>query len=100
MFIIPFGRGGILSNTYRYIESGITDSYIFKYLANGYVNNKLVDYLEVITLQNSNDIITMYPYENRERREYIDITPEIEFSTLKHQRVSQIDKFNARYGKK
>ncbi len=83
----------------KYISNTFANSYVFGYTANGHVESKLVDYLEVITLQNSNDIITMYPYENRERREFIDITPEEEIYSLKHQRVSQIDKFNARYGK-
>ncbi len=84
----------------RYNPSAFQNSYVFGYLANGHVNNKLVDYIEVITLANSKDIITMYPYENREKREYYDITPILNSSSLKRQRGSQIDKFNARYGKK
>lgn len=89
-----------LPSARKYISNTCADSYVFGYRANGHVESKLVDYIEAITIANSNDIITMYPYENRERREYIDITPEIDVSSLKRQRVSQIDKFNARYGKK
>lgn len=108
---IQFVKEFPLENTYyeirqklpsarKYISNNFADSYVFGYRANGHVESKLVDYIEAITITNSCDIITMYPYENSERREYIDITPEIDVSSLKRQRVSQIDKFNARYGKK
>lgn len=79
--------------------SDIANLYIFKHDACGHVNSKLVDFFGVIALKDSNDIITMYPYENRERRECIDLTPKIE-DNPKVKRMSQIDKFNQRYGKK
>lgn len=77
----------------------ITNLQIFRYDAIGRVNSKLVDYLAVVTLKDSNEIITMYPYENRERRECIDLTPKNQ-DAPKAKRMSQIDKFNQRYGKK
>lgn len=83
----------------RFIPNGFQNAYIFKYNANGHVYDKLVDYFQVRTFHDTNEIITMYPFENQGKEEYIDITPEEEIYSLKHQRVSQIDKFNARYGK-
>lgn len=86
-----------LPNEKKYINDEITNSYIFKFINSGHAGNKMVDFIKVITLLDSNDIITMYPYENKERREYIDITPELD-EPLKRKRISQIDKFNRRYG--
>lgn len=88
-----------LPNEYKYIKSGFTESYIVKYDANGYCDNRLVNFIEVITLQDSSEIITMYPYENKEKRKYIDITPKREENTFTRKRMSQIDKFNQRYSK-
>ncbi len=83
----------------KYIPDAISNSYIFKYDASGHVGSKLVDFFEVITLLDSSDIITMYPYENKEKRDFIDITP-LDSVSLNRKRVSQIDRFNQRYGKK
>ena len=76
----------------------ITNSYIFKYDSNGRIDNKLVDFLIVIALYDSNDIITMYPYKNREKVEFYDLNPELDIEeSPKLKRVSQIAKFNQRY---
>lgn len=73
---------------------------MFKYDNNGRVNGRMTNYFEVVVLNHSNDIITMYPYLNTERRPYTDITPEItEIEHPKVKRMSQIDKFNQRYQK-
>lgn len=77
----------------------ICNVYFFKYESNGHVNSKLVDYFAVVTIKDTNNIITMYPYENREKRECINLTPPIE-DIPKVKKISQIDKFNQRYGKK
>ena len=82
----------------KYYNRIIENSYIFKYDNCGRVNGKRVDYLEVVTLQGSNDIIMMYPYENKERISCIDLTIEKEVVS-KVKRISQIDKFNQKYGK-
>lgn len=76
----------------------INNLYIFKYDSNGHVDSKLVDYFAVVASKDSNDIITMYPYENRERRECVDLTPK-NLDTPKVKRISQIDKFNQRYNR-
>lgn len=80
-------------------DSIITNLYVFKYDSIGRVNGKLVNHLAVVTLKDSNDIITMHPYENKARRECINLTPENQ-DIPKAKRMSQIDKFNQRYGKK
>ena len=75
--------------------------YVFKYDHNGIYNGKSLDYFEIITLQDSNDIITMYPFDNKNGFPYIDITPKIEVEDdyRKVKRMSQIEKFNQRYFK-
>lgn len=83
----------------RIYSDMINNFYIFRYDSNGHIDSKLVDYIYVVTLKDSNDIITMYPYENRERRDCIDLTPKF-IESPKVKRMSQIDKFNQRYGKK
>lgn len=55
----------------------------------------MFDYFKVVTFRHFNDIITMYPYLNKERSSYTDIIPsitEVDGSRLK--RMIQIDKFD------
>lgn len=78
-------------------NSLIDSQYIFKYDNCGKINGKTVNYIEVITLHDTDNIITMYPYKNMERTSSIDLTPAMDTSKVK--KISQIDKFNQRYGK-
>ena len=71
---------------------------IYRYDKCGYSKGKLVDYFAVVTIGNTNNILSMYPVDNPERIKCLDITPILE-SKKQPIRVSQIDKFNARYGK-
>lgn len=83
------------------IYDGVVEvSYIFKYDRCGRVYNKSVDYIKVIALPESNDIITMFPYDNKGATACMDLTPVFEEEQSKIKRMSQIDKFNQRYGKK
>jgi len=79
----------------------IYNSYVFKYANNGSVNGLSVNYIRVITLQGSNDIITMYPYRNKEKLPYIELKKNeiLEEDYSKVKRLSQIEKFNKRYQK-
>ena len=77
----------------------INNSYHCKYLACGHEKTELVDYIKVIALADSNDIITMYPYKNQENYCHIDLTPNMD-DNLKLKRMNQIDKFNQRYNRK
>lgn len=71
---------------------------IYRYDKCGYSKGKLVDYFAVVTISNTDHILSMYPIDNPERIRCLDITPILE-SKKQPVRVSQIDKFNARYGK-
>lgn len=82
----------------NFISSATSTFYIFKYNKVGILNNKLSDYLKVVTLSNSNDIITMYPFYNLEKFTHTELNPEKEETiTLSRTRKSQIDKFNQKY---
>ena len=76
------------------------DTYIFKYNNSGKVNDKSVDYFEVICFHNTSNIITMYPTECCEELPYIDLNYLIKNNNPKTKKLSQIDKFNKRYGVK
>ena len=79
-------------------QDGYGASYIFKYDNVGKINNKNVNYILVVTMIDTNDIITFEPYCNIENAPFIDITPELEESNVK--KLSRIDKFNQKYGMK
>lgn len=94
-------RGMLPAENISY-NSILSNTYIFKYDSIGKVGDRVVNYIKVVAIQGSNDIITMYPYENRERAFYIDINPylkDVEDGTYKRKGMSRIDKFNQRYGK-
>lgn len=80
-------------------ESIIDTVYIFKYDYCGRVYGKMANYIKVIALNDSNNIITMYPYLNTGKNDIVsDITLNEEKNKVK--RISQIDKFNNKYGQK
>lgn len=87
----------MIPNKDRIYDDTISDKYIFKYDACGHVNSKSVDYFVVVAIKNTNDIFTMYPCSYKPDIRVPDLTPEI--SKEKTKRMSQIDKFNQRYGK-
>ncbi len=77
--------------------------YNFKYQECGHVGKYYTDFFQVAALNNvTHDILTMYPCFQPEYFSYTDLDPifrkEEEGPKLK--RVSQIDKFNQRYGLK
>lgn len=80
-------------------ENVIENVYFFKYLNNGIANSSKADYIKVYATLGTPDIITMYPFNLKERKECIDLTPELE-ELHKVKKLSQIDKFNQKYGKK
>lgn len=86
-----------IPNQDRIYDDVVSDKYIFKYNACGHVNSKIVDYFVVIATKNTNDIFTMYPCSYKPDFIVPDLTPEV--SKEKTKRMSQIDKFNQRYGK-
>ena len=85
------------SDNYR-IYSMVNYVQIFRLMNNGVVNGKSVDYIKVVSLLDSNNIITMYPYENIEALPSMDLSSILVEDEPKVKRISQIDKFNSRYG--
>lgn len=99
----------LVNEVKKYIPSAIrlyphlyTDVYIFKYNECGTYNNETVNYFKVICFHNTADIITMYPEINCENLPHIDLNYLIKNDTIQSKgpvkRLSQIDKFNKRYG--
>lgn len=75
------------------------DVYIFKYDECGRDNNKTVDYFKVICFHNTSDIITIYPSRDCQALPHIDLNYLIKDDARpKVKQLSQIDKFNKRYG--
>lgn len=78
------------------------DVYIFKYDECGRDDNKTVDYFKVICFHNSSEIITIYPSRYCDALPAIDLNYLIKNETTSSRgpvkKLSQIDKFNKRYG--
>lgn len=70
------------------------DKYILKYDNIGYFDNKVINQLEIIVVPKTKNIITMYPCKNILNTDIEeDIKPKKEVK-----RLSQIEKFNLKYG--
>lgn len=80
-------------------ENYIGNNYIFKYDNCGYIKNTRTNYFEVITLKDTNKLITMYPCDYGKNYDYIDINYLKEEKKSNVKRLSQIEKFNKKYGK-
>ena len=78
--------------------SNILNAYVIKYDKCGYCDGKIVNYIRVVTLLDSNDIITMFPIYSNNDVPFIDFTPEKEPEKPFVKRMNQIDKFNKKYG--
>ena len=87
-----------IPNMTPYNEGLLTKSYIFKYDKCGYYQEMLVDYFKVYTLIDSNNITTMFPFNNTSRLNYLDINDlRYKEDKVKVKTISQIDKFKKRY---
>lgn len=93
----------LLPNKNRLLISIYADRYYFKYDNCGYRKDRNTDYFTAVVLHDSNEIITMYPCSIDEvSTDFIDLNPyfkkeEKEYTRTK--RMSQIEKFNQKYGK-
>jgi tetratricopeptide (TPR) repeat protein len=75
--------------------------YTFKYDECGRDDNKITDFFEVVVFPDTKDIITMYPTFTPNNRYYVDLNhlkEKKEDSSFGVKRLSQIEKFNKRYG--
>lgn len=106
IFSLDFPIDTILTEIKKYIPSAVrlypnfyVDVYVFKYRECGKVNNRIVDYFKVVCFHNTSNIITIYPDIDSQELPHIDLNYLIQDDKyLKTKRLSQIDKFNKRYG--
>ena len=75
-------------NDETFHDSNLVDCYILNYPNVGYCEDKISDLLKVITLPNTKEIVTMYPYVKNKA---------LLKSKPKVKKLSQIDKFNQKY---
>ena len=88
----------LLSPTRMY-PNFYVDIYTFKYDGCGTINGELANYFNVVCFHNTSDIITIYPDEYSQDLPYIDLNHiNKNYSAPKVKTLSQIDKFNKRYG--
>ena len=88
-------------NEANYIDNNFTDCYILKYNNIGINSEGICNYLKVVTLPNSKEIVTIYPYDDIciDDFMYEEVQEEIMISKQqKVKKISQIDKFNKKYG--
>lgn len=89
----------VLSKSKYYFNiATLTDTYLFEYPEIGEYENQTVNILKVVTTHDTNNIIMLYPNVEKKNLSYekINENPKIELK-VKQKRISQIDKFNARY---
>lgn len=72
------------------------NEYIFRYDCNGRSFNKITDYFKVVTINNSNEFITMYPILYGEKLPYTDLNI-LKKDNQKVKKISQIEKFKKKY---
>ena len=83
----------------RIISGVISDEYYFKYDRCGVKDGISCDYFVVRTFANIQEYLTMFPQDNINTYPYIDLNYLKEDIKPKIRKLSQIDKFNQRYGK-
>ena len=82
------------------ISRGITnDEYYFKYDGCGHQNGVSCDYFIVVTFANNPHYVTMFPEPDAYKYPYVDLNYMKEDQKSKVRKLSQIEKFNQRYGK-
>ena len=108
VFVPDFPLTEVLSEVKKHIGSDkklfsgfYEDLYIFRYDCCGRVKNKLVNYFRVVALNGTDNFITMFPADDCETMPYIDLNHLSQKNeNPKVKKLSQIDKFNQRYGRK
>lgn len=95
----------VIEEVKKYIPSdkrlfpGFSDNlYIFRYDNCGIFDKGVIHYFKVITFHNSKDIITMYPSIKCDNLPYVDLNYMKVEDNPKVKRLSQIDKFNKKFG--
>ncbi len=76
------------------------NAYYFRYDNCGQCDYKSVNFIKVICFDDTGDIITMYPCSEGENFPFVDLNYMRGKETEKVKKISQIDKFNRRFGLK
>lgn len=104
-FVSGFPIEEVVSEIKKYIPSDkklyhgfVDNTYLFKYDNCGISNRKMVNFIKVITFNDTNNIITMYPYLKGERFPYVDLNYMEIKDKPRVKKLSQIDKFNKKFG--
>ena len=104
VFVPDFPVKEVVEEMKKYIPSdkrlywGFYDNiYYFKYGGCGRYNTKLVDYIKVVCLDDTSNIITICPVVGSDNLPHIDLNYMKKEESVKVKRISQIDKFNQRY---
>ena len=87
-----------LPTPYPIHERITTVSYIFKYDKCGTIDGVETDYFLVSTIEGTNNILTMYPYDNVRKRPFVNINDfRYDIVNTKTKTLTQVDKFKKRY---
>lgn len=108
IFVPNFPINEVIEEIKKHIPSknrlyaGFIDNvYYFKYDGCGRENNRLVDYFKVICFHDTQEFITMCPSSKCENMPYTDLNYMItNTENAKVKQLSQIEKFNKRFGRK
>ncbi len=92
--LIHYTKSNLNEDTYN--GNNFFDEYIIGYENVGVSNGVVQNYIRVITIPNTDKIITVYPFSEYKIETEDKIYPE--YSTKKYVKVSQIEKFCNRYG--
>lgn len=103
VFAKDFPMNKVLSEVYKSFDDDkclylgqVTDTYVFKYDLCGIDKDITVDYLKVICIHGTHDIITVLPSQDCDKLPYVDLNHINEIYN-NHSRPSQIDKFYKKY---
>lgn len=88
----------IIPNSIKERSNAYSDVYYFKYNNCGYNGKKKMDYFKVIAIHDTNNLLTMHPIIYEPVIEYIDLNYLNNKEEVATKKLSQIDKFNKRYG--
>ena len=88
----------IIPNDNRTYFNFAENFYVFKYNNNGKIDNKNADYFRVVTLHNTNELITMYPMKSGAVLPYTDLNYLNNAENKpKVRSLSRTEKFNQKY---
>lgn len=76
-------------NDDNYYKNTLFDTYILPYDNVGYDGDKSINFVKVVTITNTKQILSIYPYDNYSLNQ---------IEKPKNKKISRIDKFNQKYG--